>query len=202
MKTGARSTAFLGDLGAFLAGALLPPAFAPFHLFPLAVISPAILFRLWTGVSARRAFGRGWLYGLGLFGVGVSWVQVSIHQFGLPVLAFSVSATVLFVAILALYPAGAGYSANRFFPGDERLCYLLALPSLWTAIEWLRGWFLTGFPWLNLGYSQTDSPLGGLAPVLGVYGVSLAAAWSAGVLAYVSARRQRLRMLEIGRAHV
>jgi apolipoprotein N-acyltransferase len=185
VKPGDRSTQFLGDLAALLAGALLPLAFAPFQIFPLAIISPAILFRLWQGVSARRAFARGWLFGLGLFGVGISWVQVSIHQFGLPVLAFSVSATVLFVVILSLYPAAVGYLANRFFPGGERLRFLLALPALWTGIEWFRGWFLTGIPWLNLGYSQIDAPLAGLAPVLGVYGVSLAVAWSAGVLGYV-----------------
>ena len=194
MKTGIRSINFLGDLAALLAGAMLPLAFAPFGLFPVAVISLAILFQLWNGVSTRRAFARGWLFGLGFFGVGVSWVQVSIHQFGLPVLAFSVSATVLFVAILSLYPAGVGYLANRFFSGDERRRFLLVLPALWTAVEWLKGWFLTGFPWLSLGYSQIDAPLGGFAPVLGAYGVSLAVAWSAGVLSHIFTVR-RIRML-------
>jgi apolipoprotein N-acyltransferase len=49
-------------------------------------------------------------------------------------------------------------------------------------MEWFRGWILTGFPWLNLGYSQIESPLYGLAPILGVYGVSLAVVFSAGLI--------------------
>ena len=48
--------------------------------------------------------------------------------------------------------------------------------------EWLRGWLFTGFPWLNLGYTQIDGPLAGYAPVVGVYGVSLLVALSGGLL--------------------
>src|SRR5207237_9333011 len=65
------------------------------------------------------------------------------------------------------------------------------LPALWVLFEWWRGWFLSGFPWLNLGYSQIDTPLGAYAPLVGVYGVSLFTAISAGLLvACVRARRQ------------
>jgi apolipoprotein N-acyltransferase len=49
-------------------------------------------------------------------------------------------------------------------------------------VEWFRGWFLSGFPWLALGYTQTDAPLAGLAPLGGVYTVSFAVALSAGAL--------------------
>jgi apolipoprotein N-acyltransferase len=48
--------------------------------------------------------------------------------------------------------------------------------------EWLRGWFLSGFPWLALGYSQIETPLAGYAPLGGIYAVSLAAAVTAGAL--------------------
>jgi apolipoprotein N-acyltransferase len=66
----------------------------------------------------------------------------------------------------------------------------LALPAAWALLEWVRGWFLTGFPWLALGYSQApDSPLAGYAPVLGVYGVGLMAALAAGLLALLPDRR-------------
>jgi apolipoprotein N-acyltransferase len=80
--------------------------------------------------------------------------------------------------------------AARLIPApDVRLA--LALPAAWALLEWTRGWIFTGFPWLALGYSQAPvSPLAGYAPVLGVYGVSLLAALSAGALALLSLRRK------------
>ena len=96
---------------ALIAGLSLPLGFAPcgFHLLPL--FSLAVLFRLWLGITPAQGLRLGWLYGLGMFGGGVYWIQISIHQFGLPVLAFSVSMTVLFVAFMALYPALTGWLA-------------------------------------------------------------------------------------------
>nr|VFK53902.1 MAG: apolipoprotein N-acyltransferase [Candidatus Kentron sp. TUN]VFK55753.1 MAG: apolipoprotein N-acyltransferase [Candidatus Kentron sp. TUN] len=63
--------------------------------------------------------------------------------------------------------------------------FLLVLPAGWILQEWVRGWFLSGFPWLQVGYAHIDSPLAGLAPLLGVYGVGWAAAISAGLLLLV-----------------
>ena len=179
-----RIRAFGIDLGALAAGLILPLAFSPFGLFPVAIISPALLFGAWLTASPRRAFWRGWLFGLGMFGAGVSWVEISIHQFGVPSLWFSMTITAGFVMLMALYPAVAGYLATRLFRVPPAWKLLLVYPAMWTLIEWLRGWLFTGFPWLDLGYSQIASPLGGVAPVLGVYGVSLAAAWSGGILWY------------------
>jgi apolipoprotein N-acyltransferase len=117
-----------------------------------------------------------------MFGTGVSWIQVSVHQFGLPVLAFSASVTLAFIAILALYPAAIGWFANRLFAAPGPVRGLLGLPALWVLGEWVRGWLFTGFPWLHLGYSQIDGPLAGLGPLVGVYGVSLATVYCAGLL--------------------
>lgn len=172
-----------GDVLALLAGALLPLAFAPFNLFPLAVVSPALLFALWLNVPPRRALWRGWLFGLGMFGIGVTWIFVSIYEFGGGIgLPMSVFFTGLFVLVLSCFPALFGYLATRLYPAAPRIRLLVVFPAAWTFFEWVRGWFLTGFPWLNLGYSQIDAPLAGFAPVLGVYGVSWATAFSAGLL--------------------
>jgi apolipoprotein N-acyltransferase len=60
---------------------------------------------------------------------------------------------------------------------------LVLAPAVWTFAEWLRGWLMTGFSWLGIGYSQVPvSPLAGYAPVLGIYGVALATVLSAGIL--------------------
>jgi len=178
-----------GDMLSLLAGAALPLGFAPFQLSLLAVLSTALLFLLWLDIAPRRAFLRGWLFGVGMFGVGVSWVHVSFFEFGNVSLPLSVVLTALFAMSLALYPALLGYLLTRLLPGaaqpGRRLLLVAVFPAGWTLFEWLRGWFLTGFPWLNLGYSQTDTPLRGLAPLFGVYGISLAVALSAALLVVV-----------------
>ncbi|HEX7043829.1 MAG TPA: apolipoprotein N-acyltransferase [Burkholderiales bacterium] len=172
-----------GDVLALAAGALTVFAFAPFALFALAVLAPAALFLSWAGAGARRAAWRGFLYGIGLFGAGVSWVYVSLHTYGNMPAPLAVAAVILFVAGLALFPALVGALQTRFVRLGTGVRLAFAIPVLWTLLEWVRGWFLTGFPWLNLGYSQTDTPLAGFAPWVGVYGVSLAVAMSAGLVA-------------------
>lgn len=177
-----------------MAGAMLPFAFAPVNFFPLAIISPAILFWLWLDSTPRRAFLSGYYFGLGFFGVGVSWVAVSFYRFGNMGIALSAIATLLFVLFLALFPAALGWVGRRFLGRLNKTYYLLLfLPAGWVLFEWIRGWIFTGFPWLHLGNSQTDSPLAGLAPVAGVYGISWIVIFSAGVLVWlwlVSRRQQ------------
>ncbi|MEW6332424.1 MAG: apolipoprotein N-acyltransferase, partial [Pseudomonadota bacterium] len=150
---------------------------------PLAVLAPALLFILWHGASPGRAAWRGFVFGLGLFGVGVSWVYVSLHNFGNMPAPLAGFAVFLFVAGLSLYPALLGWLQARFFPQAGAWWTTLVLPALWVLFEWTRGWFLTGFPWLNLGYSQVATPLGGYSAWLGVYGVSFFCAFSAALLA-------------------
>jgi apolipoprotein N-acyltransferase len=174
-----------GDGAALLAGALLPLAFAPLALFPLAWIAPALLFVQWHDAPPRRAARHGFLFGIGMFGVGVSWVYVAIHDFGYTSMPVAALLTAVFVAVLALYPAALGYVTARVQARvpNPSLRLLLLYPALWLAFEWLRGWFLTGFPWLNLGYSQIDTPLAGLAPLFGVYGLGWVTVLTATVLA-------------------
>lgn len=171
-------------MAALAGGLLLPLGFAPFDLFLLAVLSPALLFVLWLEVSPGRAAFRGFLYGFGMFGLGVSWVYVSLHRYGNMPAPLAGFAVLLFVAGLSLFPTLLGWMQARFFPARGSWHAILVLPALWVLFEWIRGWFLTGFPWLNLGYSQVSSPLAGYAPWLGVYGVSFFCALSAGLLAW------------------
>ncbi len=163
-------------LAAFLLGATSVLGFAPFHAFPLPVVALALLAALWRPAAPRRAAALGFAFGAGLFLAGVSWVYVSLHVFGgMPSLLAGLAAF-LFCCYLALYPALAGYLFARLRRG-RLLADALLLAAAWTLTEWLRGWLLTGFPWLALGYAQTPpSPLAGYAPVLGVQGVGFIAA--------------------------
>ncbi len=156
---------------ALVLGSLLPLAFAPYALWPLAILLPALLiFLLQRELSVRQVFVAGWFFGAGYFAFGVYWVYNSLHDFGMAAPPVAAAITALLIAILALFPAMAlacwCLASQRF---GNRALWLL--PLLWFGFEWLRGWILTGLPWLSLGYSQTDSALAGYAPLIGVYGI-------------------------------
>jgi apolipoprotein N-acyltransferase len=184
-------------LGRWLAlplGALLALAFAPVNLVLLAFLCPAALFVLWHDASPREAAWRGFLFTGGTFLAGTYWLYHSIHLVGQAPVWIALLLMLGLVAIMATYTAAVGYAAARWAPATGALRWLWLLPAMWVLAEWTRGWFLSGFPWLALGYTQLETPLRGFAPALGVYGVSLAAAVSAGALAafVLGDRRDRI----------
>jgi len=173
-------------------GAVAVTAFAPFGWFPVAILSLAVLFDQWQRDTPKLAFRHGLLFGAGFFGAGISWVFISIKVYGhvaAPVASFI---TFGLIAFLSLYPALLGYFLVRAFRTLTPAVLLVALPAGWVLAEWLRGWVFSGFPWLNIGSSQIDSPLGAYGPVLGVYGTGWAVALSAALLVLVFRGRQRL----------
>jgi apolipoprotein N-acyltransferase len=171
----------LADALALLSGALLVLAFAPFEVRVLAVVAPMLLFLLWLDAAPGTAARLGYLFGLGMFGLGVSWIFNSLHFFGAAIAPLAALITLLFVMFLSLYPALLGVLLTRWRHRPAVFLLLIA-PSGWVLWEWLRGWFLTGFPWLYLGHTQVDTWLGGVAPLLGVLGVSWLVALIAGLL--------------------
>ena len=179
---------------ALAAGALTVAGFAPPALFPLPFLTLAGLLLLWRrAATPQAAFRTGFAFGAGLFGVGASWVYVSLHDFGMMPAPLAAIGTLAYCAILALYPAAAGWCLARLRL-DRAVSALLAFPALWTIFEWLRGWIFTGVSWLALGYSQVDSPLAGLAPVAGTYGVSFVTALCAGLLVIVISGSRKARL--------
>ncbi len=170
------------DLLVFIAGALLTLAFAPFGGWPLAILLPVVLLWSWDNATPRRAVWRGGLFGLGLFGFGIYWIFISLHDYGNAPAPFAALATLLVVLFMALYPAVVGWLLTRWGPAPGPRRWLLVFPALWALLDWVRSWLFSGFPWLALGYSQTDAPLGQLAPYVGVFGVGWAVLFSAGLL--------------------
>lgn len=167
-------------------GALSVLAYAPFNLFPVMLLCLAGLFAFWRGATPGRAAASGFAFGLGAFGMGVSWVYVSLNVYGEMPAVFAAGSTFLFCAYLALYPALAGWLAARLATGRAWLDVPLFASSFVLA-EWLRGWVFTGFPWLAVGYSQSPpSPLAGFAPVLGVFGVGWVTAMVAALIVFLA----------------
>lgn len=169
-------------ISAIITGALVPLAFAPLNIWPVAILSLTILAYIWSKQSAKDAFKTGFCFGFGMFGVGVSWVYVSIHDFGYTSEFLAVILTVLFVAVLALFTAINGFVLKKLFKGYGIRYALIGFPCIWFLSELLISVFLTGFPWLLIGYTQVDGPLIGFAPLVGVYGISFLLAFTAGIL--------------------
>jgi apolipoprotein N-acyltransferase len=176
---------FLARRGQWLAapaGAALALAFAPVSLVPLAVLCPAVLFLLWQDTTPRSAAWRGFLFTGGTFLAGTYWLYHSIHLVGGAPLWIAAFLMLGLVAIMGSYTAALGYAVARWGAASGARRWLLLLPAGWVLVEWFRGWFLSGFPWLALGYTQLDTPFAGFAPLAGVYGTSLAVALVAGAL--------------------
>ena len=193
---------------AALLGAVSVAGFAPFHLYALPILTLAFLFRLWNDApTARAAMALGFVFGLGFFLTGTSWIYVSLHRFGGMPALLTAASTLVFCAVVSMYPALAGLVAHWVgrsrsqsqaqsqsqsqsrSQGFTATSALLTMPACWTLGELGRGTLLTGFPWLGLGYSQVaESPLAGYAAVLGSYGVAWVAATCAGALALIVSR--------------
>ncbi|MGY3569015.1 apolipoprotein N-acyltransferase [Vibrio paucivorans] len=174
----------LRPLAAAFVGALTTLSFAPYQIWPLAIISPLLLLLLINNTSPRSAFFTGYAWGIGQFATGISWVHISIDNFGGMPKAASLFLMALLVGYLAAYSALFAWSLNKFFARSNKTRFFLAAPALWLIFDWLRGWVMTGFPWLWLGYSQIDSPLANFAPLAGVELITLLVIVCASSLAY------------------
>jgi apolipoprotein N-acyltransferase len=182
---------------AFLLGALQSLAFAPFDLWPLGPGCLALLWLLWSGVPPGRAAWIGFGFGAGLFLAGTYWLYTSVHVLGQAPLAVAIVLMLGLVAIMGAYTAVVGWLVVRVAPTRSPARELALLPAAWMLLEWFRGWFLSGFPWLAVGYSQLDTPLAGYAPLVGVYGVSLASAVTAGALVVALDARGAVRVVPL-----
>lgn len=154
-------------------GSLSGLGFAPYFVFPLAYLGlAAFAFLTRHSQSVWAAFVTGWVFGLGQFIVGLSWITesfaVEADRFGM--LAWPAVAALS--ALLALFPAFAAMAAR--YLGESGPGTLIALPATWSIAEMARGAVLTGFPWNLIGYGWgfSDEALQAIS-VMGIYGLGL-----------------------------
>jgi apolipoprotein N-acyltransferase len=186
---------FVGSAVAFVAGMLLALSFAPFQWWPLAILAPALLMWLWDGASPRRAAVLGFWFNAGTFSVGTYWLYIAIKQIGHAPFILALLLMAGLVAIMGAYHALLGWAVAKYLPPRGAMRWLVGIPGAWLFIEWWRSWFVSGFGWLALGYAHTDNWLGGLAPVVGQFGLGLLTLVLAGTLVAVLLGDKRLRIV-------
>lgn len=182
-------------LYAGLAGLLWAMAFPLFDLAVLGWMAPALLLAAALAPAGQTTFKAGWMAGLVHCLTTLYWL-LWIPVTGLPILGW-----LLLSAYLALYPAVWCWFCRWLLPAPPaeyaqvhslaalarwlgspslagRLGWALTGAAAWAALEVLRGWLLTGFPWNWLGASQYRAiPLIQLASVTGVPGISFLMVW-------------------------
>lgn len=176
-------TKYLPYLVTFFCGLLGPLSFAPFHFPGLVFLSIAGFYYTLNCYSDKKAFLLGLFYGLGFFGLGVSWIIISIHDYGNLNYAIASLATLGFIFYLALFKALVSHCFKLLHQQNNIINGLL-FSSLWCLSEYLRATLFTGFPWLLLGTAQMDTPLGNLFPVIGIYGVSFLSTFACALLSF------------------
>ncbi|MEM9689482.1 MAG: apolipoprotein N-acyltransferase [Pseudomonadota bacterium] len=176
----------------FLLGASYTTAFAPFSLSLLLPVLLVPVLYVWLTVAPRDAASHAFWFGFGLFLTGTYWVINSIVLEGGAPLPLGLLLMLGLVTIMALWMALTGWLVNTLSHG-EPLRLIWVAPAAWVMIEWLRGWVLTGFPWMAIGYSQVGMPIKGFAPVFGVYGASFMLVFSSAALVLVAMSRGGLR---------
>ena len=157
---------------ALAAGLLSATGFAPLELWPVTLACLALLtWLVETAPNRRAAFVRGWLFGVGHFGVGLNWIAHAFtFQDAMPH-GFGYGAVVLLSLYLAVYPAlatlAAWWGAKRLGRG-----FPLLFAASWIVTEYLRATLFTGFAWNPLGAIAAPLPTALYTRIVGTYGLS------------------------------
>jgi apolipoprotein N-acyltransferase len=172
-------------------GVLLTLGFPPFHLAWLSWAALVPLLLAVRGKTLRQAMGLGFLTGFTHFLTALYWIAYVVRHYGSLPLPMAAGVLVLLAAYLGLYPAVFAGVARAWDSRPRFQWY--GLPFVWVALEWLRAHALTGFPWANLGYTQTPfATLVQQADLTGVYGVGwLVVLGNTCLAACVASRRPR-----------
>jgi apolipoprotein N-acyltransferase len=186
-----RATALL--LAALAGGASLF-TFAPFGWWPLQFLLLAYFFyQVGRSTSVQRAAWIGWAFGFGWCVAGMHWLYISINRFGgvsAPLAAAAICLLGLYMGLFGALAASAATWLRKRWSLPLPAFFLLVLPVLWGVTEWMRGWVFTGFPWASSGYAHNAAPLGGYAPLIGVYGIGILVAVCAGCITLLTQRRR------------
>ena len=152
-------------------GVLLTASFPSIGLPWIAWIALVPLMISLKGQSVKNGFRLGLLTGGVHYLTLIYWLVHTLMTFGHLPFYLSVPILLLLVAYMALYPAI--FAAAFSWTLTQPVGLISVMPAVWVALEYLRSFFLSGFPWEFLGYSQyRQITLIQTADIAGVYGIS------------------------------
>jgi apolipoprotein N-acyltransferase len=154
-------------------GVLLTASFPSIGLPWLAWVALVPLMLSLREQSLKSGFRLGLLAGGVHYLTLLYWLVHTLMTFGHLPFYLSVPILFLLVSYMALYPAI--FAAVFSWTGTQPVGFLSIMPAVWVALEYLRSFFLSGFPWEFLGYSQyRQLMLIQASDMTGVYGISFA----------------------------
>lgn len=161
-------------------GALMTAALAPWDAWYLQWLALACLAAAaLSAPTRRRAALAGWCFSVGWLTSSLWWLYISMHVFGEMPAVMAGAGVLVLAMLLSLYWAFAMAAVAWLRTGRAWMDGLLFMGAGLLA-ELCRATWFTGFPWSTPGYAHTDSPLAGLAPWIGVYGLTaLSLLWGA-----------------------
>jgi len=155
-----------------LSGILLIFSFPNFDLEFLAWFALVPLFYSIDGKGLYHSFKLGFFTGFVSFLGILYWIIVAVHTYGNVSFILSGLILLLLVTYLSLF-TGAFTFLTRLIQTRSGIQTILFTPILWVALEYLRSFLLTGFPWAYLGHTQyLNLPFIQMADITGVYGLS------------------------------
>jgi apolipoprotein N-acyltransferase len=167
-----KSTKTKKFLLACLSGLLLCIIFPRLNLEILAWVALVPLLLALQGENLLTSFYLGFTTGFTSFLGILYWVIVAVHTYGGIHIILSGLILLLLVVYLSLYVAVFSFLLN-YIRTRVQWDMVVVAPFLWVSLEYIRSFFLTGFPWATLGYSQyMNLPFIQVADITGVYGIS------------------------------
>jgi apolipoprotein N-acyltransferase len=152
-------------------GLLLTASFPKVDCGFFAWIAFVPLFYALKGAPPLKSLMLGMLSGIVHYATLLYWIAGVIHHYGqLPTLVGAL-VLLLLVLYLSFYPGLFCMFINQL--SAKSFPYLLTAPFVWVALEYVKSFLITGFPWANLGHSQYNwLRLIQISDMFGVYGLS------------------------------
>ncbi|OQM34312.1 apolipoprotein N-acyltransferase [bacterium endosymbiont of Pedicinus badii] len=179
-------------LFAFFSGLLGTISFSPYKIWIFSIFSLFFLILQLKNKSKKESFFIGFLWGLGFFSSGISWLYISLKNFSNLSLYVGSFLILFLISYLSIYPAIFSFLIKYFNVYQERKKIIFLIPTIWSCVEFLREKMFTGFPWMQIGYAHTESPIKNIIPILGIKGANFFVLLVASILFYGTIKKKYL----------